>query len=897
MLLNNYFPSFNSLLFFPYHNSGDLARRLQDGRIQFVGRNDMQIKVNGFRIEPGDIINAMPSCVSSAKVVKQDNLLVLYVTPQVDKHIVVQAMEQKLPTYMIPRVVIPLQQFPLNKNKKVDTQALIEMGASAIKAATEQTKASSESLTPLQQTVQLVWSEVLHVSDLSVHDNFFEMGGTSLSAVVMSRRLSQELRVDISVQDIFAHQSIQSFCDKLEQSQQDLVKNPPLPLPYLPGGRHRLSPLAFGILQALGLAIMSFLAVVPTLGTVYISTRAFLWYGNLGFLLFPPFLVAGCLVHMVLVALCKWLIVGRYIRGKAKIYSFLFLKWWLVRRILHVSRLYTWTFDETCFSRYWMLALGAKVGKNLTVEQPYLLEPDLVRIGDNCTFGFETQFATAEIKDGNLEFRPVNVGSNVLIGVRAVLLGGSKVHNGCQVGAKAAVDYDCSSTRENQVMEGSPATISEKETDGSVCRPDRGVKFAIAQLTGVFVQIYLFAGIAFVGIEIAIVIRDTHGTIPMIVYLGAVFLTFMAVLLLLVVAILSRILIRIQPNQIYTSTWFALRKWFLDRLFLSPLFTYASQRTLQTSSTFPWYLQLLGAKIGKRAWMNHPYIRTGIQLLEVGNDAHMGMLSYFTTETSTREGISFGSLKMGNHVSFGQRCVVLGGSQLRSNVTVGAETLIPTYFEVDDGGTTFGSPPVLFTSSLSHEQIIQQTQEGASQLLHSETTTDLNIQRKKAPARRQDVGKGMFWTYVLVTLALQAMLPVVIGGSYAGLYFAVVAWVGELRVEFIILSIPFIYILGSMILMLLLKLMQMGGGSFSVGTANFFSWRFFYWHIFADMVYLCTSTVIYPFSGTVFYSAWLRFMGAKVGNRAFISPENGGFREIDFLDIGNHAVLVRIGYR
>ena len=92
--------------------------------------------------------------------------------------------------------------------------------------------------------------------------------------------------------------------------------------------------------------------------------------------------------------------------------------------------------------------------------------------------------------------------------------------------------------------------------------------------------------------------------------------------------------------------------------------------------------------------------------------------------------------------------------------------------------------------------------------------------------------------------------------------------------------------------------MQLGGGKIRVGTADFFSWKFFYWHVQADMTYLSTSTALYPFSGTALYVWWLQFMRVKVksggkGNNVWVSPEHGGFRELDsFLEIGSNAVVM-----
>ncbi len=69
-------------------------------------------------------------------------------------------------------------------------------------------------------------------------------------------------------------------------------------------------------------------------------------------------------------------------------------------RIVHVSTLYTWIFDETALSSLWLQMLGANIGKNVHLEQPYVYEPDLVTIGSNSVVEFETQISTSEIKHG-----------------------------------------------------------------------------------------------------------------------------------------------------------------------------------------------------------------------------------------------------------------------------------------------------------------------------------------------------------------------------------------------------------------------------------------------------------------------------------------------------------------
>ena len=251
----------------------------------------------------------------------------------------------------------------------------------------------------------------------------------------------------------------------------------------------------------------------------------------------------------------------------------------------------------------------------------------------------------------------------------------------------------------------------------------------------------------------------------------------------------------------------------------------------------------------------------------------MGLLNLMTTVRIDQGGVSFRPICIGDHVSFGQRCVTLSGTRIGKNCTIGAETFIPRDFELTAGGTTFGSPPVQFHSSTSNEQRVEQLQQ-ASRAMRDDTGVERSI------SRRQDVGKEMYWTYIFVMLTFQALIPVSVGGSYALLYWTATKVFQEIKFTHVVLGSPLIYIFGSLILMLLLKFFSSIGGGFSVGTSNFFSLKFLYWHVCADLTYFCTSTVLYPLSGTQMYCIWLRFMGARIGSNVFISPENGGFREI-----------------
>lgn len=132
---------------------------------------------------------------------------------------------------------------------------------------------------------------------------------------------------------------------------------------------------------------------------------------------------------------------------------------------------------------------------------------------------------------------------------------------------------------------------------------------------------------------------------------------------------------RLEEGFVYTGEWFALRKWLLDRLFLSPAFSFSLQRSLETTSSYPFYLKLLGVKLdGSKVWLTYCSLRVGMEMLTVKGGVHTGMQTYITTSVESWDGVSFHQISIGNDTSCGQRSIILSGTKLGKNVTIGAET-------------------------------------------------------------------------------------------------------------------------------------------------------------------------------------------------------------------------------
>jgi len=168
------------------YKTGDLARKLDDGNIEFVGRIDDQVKVRGYRIELSEIENVLreaPTVTQCAVIVQADDVfgkrLVAYVVinENFNRDGIFAYLSNKLPEYMIPQFIVKLDQMPLNNNGKVDKNALPHPDAASLL-----TNEYAHPKTATEKKLVEIWQNLLNVSRVGIADNFFELGGNSLLA-------------------------------------------------------------------------------------------------------------------------------------------------------------------------------------------------------------------------------------------------------------------------------------------------------------------------------------------------------------------------------------------------------------------------------------------------------------------------------------------------------------------------------------------------------------------------------------------------------------------------------------------------------------------------------------------------------------------------------------------
>ncbi|PTH83159.1 non-ribosomal peptide synthetase, partial [Streptomyces sp. A244] len=217
------------------YRSGDRARWLPNGQLDFVGRADSQVKVRGFRIEPGEIEAVLTdhpqirTAVVAAFGDVEDRRLVAYLVPA-DQTAGIPSVTDlrayagsRLPAFMIPSAFVELAALPLTPNGKLDRAALPDPDSAWTGSAGEFVAPRSE----VERILAEVWAEVLGVERVGIEDNFFELGGDSIISIRVAAKC-RELGVHVTVAQLFSHQTVAALAsvatsESLAEAEQGLV--------------------------------------------------------------------------------------------------------------------------------------------------------------------------------------------------------------------------------------------------------------------------------------------------------------------------------------------------------------------------------------------------------------------------------------------------------------------------------------------------------------------------------------------------------------------------------------------------------------------------------------------------------------------------------------------------
>jgi acyl carrier protein len=200
------------------YRTGDRVRRLADGTVEFLGRADDQVKVRGYRVELGEIeqaLRAHPGVAQAAVVLRAEELVAYAVAKQAGYAVshadrptaekLIEWLAANLPSYMVPRAVVLLETLPLTANGKLDRAAL-----PAPDEASEAVNTRVAPRTDTEATIARIWRDVLKKDEIGVTESFLDLGGHSLLAIRVLGRISKELGVRLALRALFETPTVEA---------------------------------------------------------------------------------------------------------------------------------------------------------------------------------------------------------------------------------------------------------------------------------------------------------------------------------------------------------------------------------------------------------------------------------------------------------------------------------------------------------------------------------------------------------------------------------------------------------------------------------------------------------------------------------------------------------------
>jgi len=205
------------------YRTGDIARYLPDGNLEFLGRSDFQVKLRGFRIEFGEIEAAIESqpavgqaAVAAIEFKPEDKRLVAYVVPKPGLTLEIAALREALaitlPEYMVPSVFVPLSEFPLTPNGKIDRKALPSPTALEDEPVAPQELPRNE----LERMITEAWKDALGTNSVGLNENFFDLGAHSLMVAEVHAQLQIQLDREFSLVDLFQFPTVTALANHLQ---------------------------------------------------------------------------------------------------------------------------------------------------------------------------------------------------------------------------------------------------------------------------------------------------------------------------------------------------------------------------------------------------------------------------------------------------------------------------------------------------------------------------------------------------------------------------------------------------------------------------------------------------------------------------------------------------------
>lgn len=462
--------------------TGDYGYRLANGRIQFIGRKDDQIKINGFRVELGEISSAISEIVpyGRVQVIFHSNRIYAFVTPDtVDPQYIKSILERQLPEYAVPFQIIALSELPLTERNKVDKKELIRrllnpgINCEVQNDSNEEVAQNYGGYTDIvKYIIKCLREQQIESKSLTGDSVPHELGLDSLGKVELRNKLSKQYNSEIDLA-MFYESDTTTILDYAKSITEKYLS--PINTLVNPDASAGVSYLSRSVMffkqrqndqDYCKIVLSSLVSMSQTIGfsAIYLLGYSLIW-----FLLIIPFYFAVCLVNvvasttisisavlfiipavyilyllclLVISVVCKWFVIGAYTEGRWPIASFYYIRWWFVDRLLYSTSKITKTFYPFyALTSIWYKCLGMNFDlPSSRIYSPDLREFDLISIGKDSCIEYGVSITASVIENQYLICRRIEIGKNVHIEGKSYICAGAQIADDCIIQPGVCVD-------------------------------------------------------------------------------------------------------------------------------------------------------------------------------------------------------------------------------------------------------------------------------------------------------------------------------------------------------------------------------------------------------------------------------------------------------------------------
>ncbi len=861
------------------YRTSDQVRLGASGELHFLGRLDDQIKIRGFRIELSEIESVLLEhpMIKAAAVgvieVSQMKELAAYVvcnrgTDTIDRTSLAEMLRCRVPPYMVPKYLDIVSDLPVMPSGKVDRknlpapQSLLKGMGNIVAPADD-----------LEQAIARAWKQAFKLPEVSVESDFFvDLGGHSLLAAQCVNMIrAARGSATISVRDIYESRTIRGLAKAMRDRGDiglDIAKEdagsdrPPTAAQTAfasvsPAVRWTtvaiqamVAILYYGIIAApLTYAVLMFGAVQ---GNSIELERAVAISTAIGFATWP----ALVLFSIVL----KWVVIGRYKAGRYPLWSGYYLRWWIVSRFQGFS--WSEMFCGTPLLAWYWRAMGARIGRNVTICTPLCSAFDVVSIGDHSSIGLETQILGYRVEDGHLIIAPVDVGQRCFVGMHCNLGLNTRMMNDARLDDMSLLP-DNGLVPAHEGWRGSPARRSDvnvPETTGEPAGRVRVAAFAVIHLALIYVMGYFLIAVSVPGFALIAVSLLQYGP------WAAAAAAFAAVPLsiatyVLAAVLLKKLLGREKPGKVPVFSARYLKHWFTAYLLAN---TKNILMPVYATVFLPGLLRALGAKIGKGSEIS-TVSHVSPDLLEVGDGSFLADACIVGGQRINRGTLEVAPVRIGARSFVGNSALVSGGHSIGENSLIGVASTPPAgMLNVPGNSRWLGSPGFA--------------------LPRTQNEGDFNDAQIFHPSRAAVIERTL-------TDGVRIVLPgFILAASSVVFAFAIDALSKSYGLWPAIAAVPFVAtVLALAAVLAAAAVKRLFSGT--LGPVVQPLWSRFVWHneLVNGVYENVAAPAMSPLMGTPFLAPCLRAMGCKIGKWCFL--ETTLFSEFDLVTIGDRASL------